>query len=49
MQTATSSATDPGTGQVVVTANGVTGTAPITVLADATAPVAQTAARHPAG
>src|SRR3990170_4541573 len=33
-------ATDPGTGQVVVTADGVTGTAPITVLADTTAPVA---------
>jgi len=35
-------ATDPGTGQVVVTADGVTGTAPITVLADTTAPVAKT-------
>src|SRR3990172_2684545 len=32
-------ATDPGTGQVVVTADGVTGTAPITVLADTTCPV----------
>jgi hypothetical protein len=33
-------ATDPGTAQVVATANGVNGTAPITVLADTTAPVA---------
>jgi hypothetical protein len=31
-------ATEPGTGQVVATANGVSGTAPITVLADTTAP-----------
>ncbi|HSO29627.1 MAG TPA: phosphodiester glycosidase family protein [Candidatus Sulfomarinibacteraceae bacterium] len=33
-------ATTPGTGQVVATADGVTGSAPITVLDDTTAPVA---------
>lgn len=33
-------ATAPGTGQVVVTANGITGSATITVLDDSTAPVA---------
>ena len=33
-------ATEPGTGQVVATANGVTGTAAITILADTSAPVA---------
>ena len=33
-------ATDPGSGQVVATVDGVTGSAPITVLADTTAPVA---------
>jgi hypothetical protein len=32
-------ATDPGTAQVVATSNGVTGTAPLTVLADTDAPV----------
>ena len=33
-------ATAPGSGQVIATANGVTGSAPITVLDDTTAPVA---------
>ena len=33
-------ATAPGTGQVVATANGITGSAPITVLDDSTAPAA---------
>jgi hypothetical protein len=34
-------ATEPGSGQVVVTAGGVTGSTPITVLADTAAPVAR--------